>query len=85
MVEGKELEDQVSEQETEEVKVCILCWQKVKNSGSLFSWYIFALITQLTPLHTKEHILMFLNPIGIIHSPCINKLFVEQIFTCTCE
>ena len=38
MVEGKELEDQVSAQETEEFKVCTLCWQKVKNSGPLFSW-----------------------------------------------
>ena len=46
---------------------------------------MFALITQLTPLHTKEHISMFLNPIGISHSPCINKLFVEQIFIYTCE
>ena len=46
---------------------------------------MFALITQLTPLHTKEHISMFLNPIGISHSPGVNKLFVEQIFTCTCE
>ena len=46
---------------------------------------MLALITQLTPLHTKEHISMFLNHIGISHSPCINKLFVEQIFTCTCE
>ena len=40
---------------------------------------MFALITQLTPLHTKEHISMFLNPIGISRSPCINKLLNSEL------
>ena len=38
VVEGEELEDQASTQETEEFNVCTLYQQKVKNSGPLLSW-----------------------------------------------
>ena len=38
VVEGEELEDQASTQETEEFNVCTLYYQKVKNSGPLLSW-----------------------------------------------
>ena len=38
VLEGEELEDQASTQEAEKFNVCTLCWQKIKNSGPLFSW-----------------------------------------------
>ena len=52
--------------------------KKSQEFWSTLLQVMFALITQLTPLHTKQHISMSLNPIGISHSPCIDKLLLRK-------
>ena len=56
VVEGEELEDQVLTQETIEFNVCPLYQQIVKQFWSALLLVMFALITQLSSLGTKERI-----------------------------